>query len=111
MPINLPFHSDSGIQTSILMSESLDGFSVAATRQNGGRFRIAGFEGGPVPPLPGDGGLNSPLVTDSASVIVVFGNLAPVRLSQVWGGAARLEVGTIRGSANEVMRAILITTP
>ena len=33
---NLPFHPDAGNQTSILMSESLVGFSVAATRQNAG---------------------------------------------------------------------------
>src|SRR2546428_12123246 len=37
----LPFQPDAGIQTSILMSESLDGFSVAATRQNAGRSRKA----------------------------------------------------------------------
>ena len=33
---NFPFHPDAGSQTSILMSESLDGVSVAATRQNAG---------------------------------------------------------------------------
>ncbi len=34
---NLPFQAAAGIQSSILMSESLDGLSVAATRQNAGR--------------------------------------------------------------------------
>ena len=34
---NLPFQPDAGSQTSILMSESAVGLSVAATRQNAGR--------------------------------------------------------------------------
>ena len=33
---NFPFQPDAGSQTSILMSESPDGVSVAATRQNAG---------------------------------------------------------------------------
>jgi hypothetical protein len=36
---NLPFHPAIGSQTSTLMSESLDGWIVAATRQNAGRPR------------------------------------------------------------------------
>ena len=35
---NLPFQSAAGSQTSTLMSESLVGLSVAATRQNSGRL-------------------------------------------------------------------------
>src|SRR5437870_368214 len=35
---SLPFQPDSGIQTSILISESFEGVKVAATRQYGGRF-------------------------------------------------------------------------
>ena len=34
---NLPFQPEMGNHTSILMSESLEGVSVAATRQNAGR--------------------------------------------------------------------------
>ena len=34
---NLPFQPAAGSHTSILMSESADGLSVAATRQNAGR--------------------------------------------------------------------------
>ncbi len=33
---NLPFHPEAGSHTSILMSESLVGFNVAATRQKAG---------------------------------------------------------------------------
>src|SRR5215510_1497246 len=44
---NLPFQPDAGSQTSILMSESLVGVSVAVTRQNAGKF-ANGF----VPPRP-----------------------------------------------------------
>src|SRR6516164_1057973 len=40
-PSNFPFHPDDGIQTSILISESLDGFSVASTRQKAGRLANA----------------------------------------------------------------------
>ena len=36
---NLPFQPAAGSQTSILMSESLVGVSVAATRQNAGSAR------------------------------------------------------------------------
>src|SRR5271165_1927799 len=35
-PSNFPFQPEAGIQTSILMSESLVGFNLAATRQNAG---------------------------------------------------------------------------
>src|ERR1700676_5172648 len=35
--MNLPFQPDAGIQTSTLMSESVEGFMLAATRQNAGR--------------------------------------------------------------------------
>ena len=34
---NFPFHPLAGSQTSTLMFDSADGFSVAATRQNAGR--------------------------------------------------------------------------
>src|SRR4051794_35177093 len=43
---NFPFHPAVGSHTSILMSESLDGAMVAATRQNSGRLA---YTGGVVP--------------------------------------------------------------
>src|SRR6202795_1621966 len=78
---NLPFHPDAGSQTSILISESVVGFKVAATRQNAGRSLKATTGGGPpaVPP----GGANSPAATGCASVIVVFGRANDARLPQV----------------------------
>jgi hypothetical protein len=53
---NLPFHPEEGSQTSILMSESGDGLSVAATRQNAGRS----VNCAPPPRPPPCGGVNAP---------------------------------------------------
>src|SRR5229473_1496110 len=83
---NLPFHPDSGIQISTLISESLDGFSVAAMRQNAGRSRSACTVGGEPGAPAGAGGVNAPASTKRASVIVVFGSVIDVRLSH--GAAA-----------------------
>jgi hypothetical protein len=77
----LRFHPDAGSQTSILMSESLVGFNVAATRQNAGRSLKATTGGGP--PVVSPGGVNLPAATGCASVIVVFGNASDAMLSQV----------------------------
>src|SRR6185436_8915134 len=79
---SLPFHpppppATAGSQISILMSESLDGVSVAATRQNAGRS-ANGFA-----PRPRAGGVNAPAATVWADVIVVFGSLSDERLSHV----------------------------
>src|SRR5438046_2705092 len=93
---NLPFQPDAGIQTSILMSESLVGFSVAATRQNAGSALNAAP--GPRPPRAA-GGVNSPAPTGCASVMVVSGNASDARLSQVAAAAAR--AGTHRTIAIE----------
>src|ERR1035438_4608863 len=73
-----PVQFEAGIHTSILMSESGEGFSVAAMRQNAGRFLYA-FP----PPLPPPcGGMNSPAATVCAKVIVVFFSASVWRLSQ-----------------------------
>src|SRR5687767_12396965 len=71
----LPFQPVSGNQTSILMSESLDGLSVAATRQNAG----SSPNGAPSPLAPG--GVNVPAGTACASVIVAAGTTSAVSLS------------------------------
>ena len=73
-----PFQPDAGIQTSIFMSESLEGFSVAATRQNAGSCRKAAFCWAP----PAPGGVNPPGATDCANVIAVFSTESDLRLSQ-----------------------------
>src|SRR5262245_60889592 len=70
-PWNLPFHPDAGIQTSSLMSESVVGATVAATRQNAGTSGIAWAAW-----LPAAGGVNDPAGTSWAMVIVVLGSLS-----------------------------------
>src|SRR5580698_10394647 len=80
---NFPFHPAAGSQSSILMSESALGFSVAATRQNAGRSLNTALGSPPRPrPLPA-GTVNAPAATDCARVIVVCGKERPLRLSQV----------------------------
>jgi hypothetical protein len=75
---NLPFQPESGIQTSILISESDVGFKVAATRQKAGRFL---YGGGPCKFAAPAGGVNSPAGIGCAIVIVVSGSFSAVRLS------------------------------
>src|SRR3989442_6525403 len=71
---NFWFQVSAGSQISIAISESDDGFSSAATRQNAGTIRRPGCAG------PGwVGGLNSPAGTSSAIVIVVLGNESDFR--------------------------------
>src|SRR5580704_16727685 len=85
-PWNLPFHPSDGSQTSILMSESLLGRKVAATRQKAGR--LLGETGDGMNPPPGI--VNAPAATVCASVMVVSGSAKDARLSQVpaWAWAA-----------------------
>src|ERR1700736_4664298 len=90
-PSYLPFQPEVGSQTSILMSESLEGFKVAATRQNSGRFWKAAL-------LP-CGSLNPPAGTIWAVVMVVSGRESEARLSQVaamLGAAVRLSIAVDR---------------
>src|SRR4029079_16286699 len=82
---NLPFHLFAGgNQSSILMSESDEGFRTATTRQCSGAMIGAGGvaparagAGAGGAPVRGGGagtGLNSPSGTNSALVMVVFGS-------------------------------------
>ena len=66
---NFPFQSAAGSQTSILMSESVDGVSVAATRQKAGRRLNCGTAAALAP-----GSVNPPAGTICARVIEVFGS-------------------------------------
>src|SRR5579864_3279911 len=76
IPCSLPFHPETGSQTSSLMSESGAGFASATTRQNAGRLL---YKGGRSVPLNGEGGpSNVPAATVCASVIVVLGILVVV---------------------------------
>src|SRR5438045_9628228 len=72
---NFPFQSAAGIQTSILMSESDEGVSVAATRQKVGSWLNCGAAG----PVPGR--VNAPAGTIWARVIEVFGSAKDDKLS------------------------------
>src|SRR5262250_809237 len=76
--INFPFHPETGIQTSILMSESVVGLMVAATRQNAGRVL---YTGGTTAPGAAPGS-NAPAATVWARVMVVSGSLREDRPSQ-----------------------------
>ena len=75
------FQPDAGSQTSILISESLDGVSVAITRQKAGRpLKRAVF----ARPGPGAaGGVKAPAATLWADVMVTLGRLSLERLSHV----------------------------
>src|ERR1700722_180505 len=75
------FQPDAGSQTSILISESLEGVSVAITRQKAGRpLKSSAFDR----PGPGTaGGVNAPAATLCADVMVTFGRLSLERLSHV----------------------------
>src|ERR1700749_1991437 len=64
-----PFQPDAGIQTSMWMSESLDGFNVAVTRQNAGRCLYGS---------PACG--KAPGAISSALVIEVFGSASEATL-------------------------------
>src|SRR5262245_3575273 len=79
---NLLFQFCAGNHTSTLMSESLVGLIVTATRQNSGRS-LYGFA--PLPPPAG--GENWPAGTIWASVIVVSFRASFARLSHVAANA------------------------
>jgi len=85
-----------------LISESLDGLSVAATLQNAGRFVSDGFACTAVDP----GAVNVPAETVWASEIVVFGNERAVRLSHV---AAFTDVATSVIPANRTANLMIFT--
>jgi hypothetical protein len=70
---NFPFQPAAGIHNSILISESLDGFSVAATRQKA-REALSGA----VPPAVG---AKDPASTSTARVIVAPAKLNEARAS------------------------------
>src|SRR2546425_1173786 len=81
-PMNLPFQSIAGIQTSNLMSESFVGLISPATRQKAGKLS----NGGPGN-ANGLGGVNVPVGSDFARVIVVSGKVSAARLSHVAASA------------------------
>src|SRR6266545_4193662 len=83
-PWNFPFHAGAGSQTSILMSESDEGISVAATRQKAGRRLNCCTAAGPI-----SGSVNPPAGTIWARVIEVFGSTRDDKLSHDAAAALR----------------------
>src|SRR5215471_19326465 len=98
-----PFQPDAGSQTSILISESLVGFRVAATRQNAGKS-----EAGAAPPRPA-GSVSRPASMAWAIVMVVFDSAIDERLSQEPAtGAALMHVtGSNRANTRIFMNHLL----
>src|SRR5215471_4321017 len=89
---NFPFQPFAGNQTSILISESDEGLSVAAILQNSGRSLYG------LPPLPpaclSPGRENWPAGTSFAIVTVVSFNASVERLSHVAADADRAHTNT-----------------
>src|SRR5689334_10820554 len=79
---NFPFQPDAGSHTSILMSESAEGASVAVTRQNAGSFAKRGTAG-----AAGPGGVNAPGATCCAAVIFALGSASAAMASHVAAAA------------------------
>src|SRR5882724_6681899 len=95
VPRNLPFQvSAGGIHTSILMSDSGVGLSVAATRQKPGTVMVG--------PFALAFGLNGPAATAAAVVIVAPCNERPLSASQADGVCAA------NGTAAEIARTSAI---
>src|SRR5262245_46831777 len=105
---NLPFHAKAGNQTSILMSESAEGLSVAATRQNAGNWLNCGVGAVPVP-----GRLNPPAGTIWARVIDVFGSARDDKLSHDAAPSARPPIMSIsaRRAAHDPPVTVFIAYP
>ena len=79
---SLLFHPDAGSQTSILISESLEGVRVAVTRQNEGRWAKGEAEGCAAGSArTATGGVKAPAATSAADVICVCGSERWDRLS------------------------------
>ena len=70
-----------GSHTSILISESLEGLKVAATRQNAGSCWKTAFSC--AAPRPASGSENCPAATAWADVMVAFSSESDFKLSQV----------------------------
>src|SRR5271166_4532458 len=91
---SFPFQAESGIQTSILISESLVGLSITATRQNGGSFeKLGAGNPGNVGTTPG-GSESCPAATVSAKVTVACGRARLAKFSQVAAARGQEEAAT-----------------
>src|ERR1044071_5882131 len=82
---NFPFQLEAGNHTSILMSESGVGFTVAAIRQKAGRS----LNCAPPPRPPPPAGAKAPAATVWAMVTVASGSFRAARLSHGDAAAAK----------------------
>src|SRR3954466_16315282 len=89
------------------MSESVLGVSVAATRQNDGRFAYGLAP--PPPRRPLSGGTNVPAATTSARLIAPAFKATPARLSHV-AADARIAAPAVRNSAS-AMTTFIVRSP
>src|SRR5881409_2408372 len=92
-PRKLPFHVVAGIQTSTPIAEVPVGASVAATRQNAGRFISVGGD-------PGTG-VKVPAGTDCVVMAVVPGGRTDTRLSHGTAAERAWAAGRRRGRARQ----------
>src|SRR5258708_38322278 len=105
---NLPFQSVAGSHTSILMSESLDGASVAATRQNGGRSAYARALP-PAAPAPGAaGGTKPPAATNAAAVMDVLGSFSSRSRSHAVSAPAAVRANNAIATIDAVRRIVRV---
>src|SRR5439155_12768959 len=100
---NFPFQFEEGSQTSILISDSLDGFKVAAIRQNAGRS----LNCAPPPRPPPPAGANPPAATVCARVTVVSESLRAARLSHGAAAAGRVINKRINHTADDKMSLVI----
>src|ERR1700761_1425893 len=121
-PSRFPFHIN-GSQTSILMSESLVGFNVAAIRQKAGRDLRSGGAPKKLPPPPAPPGRppgppppggawrgvagiwNAPAGTVCAMVIILSGRVSFARLSQETAGATPWPTAVVLSSSAQTAEA------
>src|SRR6185503_9608792 len=114
----LPFHPSDGIHTSILMSESDDGASVAAMRQCAGSIsggaagappRPAGAPAGAGGPPARPGCTNGPAATTSAIVIVVLDSFSDFRSAHGVAASAGVVAATTARTTSEPRWRVLIS--
>src|SRR6185295_3356452 len=109
---NFPFQPDAGSHTSILMSESLVGVNVAATRQNAGSAAIGPPPARPPPAAPRPaGGVKAPAGTACAIVIVASPRASETRPSHaVVSVGAPARATTVAGTATARPAAKAVAT-
>src|SRR5436853_7834165 len=103
---NFPFQLEAGNHTSILMSESGVGFTVAAIRQKAGRS----LNCAPPPRPPPPAGAKAPAATAWAEVMVVPGSLSDVRLSHGAAEAGRALNTRTSNTAEDRMTLVISGT-